>query len=759
MKKRIVAVCAVAVLLFIGYEAHYRLGFYISLGQERPVTALAYTDGTDIYLEQGGGPVLFEIRGVNIGTTIPGARESDHAIDRETYLRWFGQIQAMGSNTIRVYTILPQDFYDAFYEYNTQREEAGEEPLYLLHGVRVDEYELNSRRDAFELRQTFIEDCRALVDVLHGQRTLSALWREDGVGGSYRRDVSRWVVGYILGVEWEADTVACTDDKYQDMVPYQGTYFSASDDATPFESMLAQVGDELVAYESERYGQQRLVSFVNWPSTDPFLYPESISAYFRKCALVDVERIYATERLISGQFASYHVYPYYPDYINYMLDPVEGLEVRWQTGSVWADKSFFHKLYEKVGVSCEELLSETLDVDRYDADSSVNTYYEYLKLLTRHHTMPVVIAEFGVSSGRGMSQIDWNTGRNDGNLTEREQGQALVECWRDIKTAGCAGGCVAWQDDWSGQSGNTVHAVDLNSAPYWGDRQTSGQYFGVLAFQSDLGASAVVDGDESEWTEQDLVCVNDGMELFMRYDAEYLYFLVHKEGFAENGDALYIPIDTNPKVGSFYCENYNVSFARDADFVIVINGRDDSRVLVQARYEVLRAMFSHELNLGYDDAYLDPPARDTSEFKEIDLLLQTAVPLFTGSWRHPLQTYETGKLRYGNADPAAPDFDSLADFTFAGDYVEIRVPWQLLNFSDPSHMMIHDDYYEHYGVEDLHIDVMYAGIGSAGSTGGAIPMADLPLEGWGRTVPVCERLKESYYILQDCWTSPLYLYN
>ena len=56
--------------------------------------------------------------------------------------------------------------------------------------------------------------------------------------------------------------------------------------------------------------------------------------------------------------------------------------------------------------------------------------------------MPVVISEFGVSTGRGMAQKDQNTGRNQGHMSEQEQGQALAACWADIMEAGCSGGCV-----------------------------------------------------------------------------------------------------------------------------------------------------------------------------------------------------------------------------------------------------------------------------------------------------------------------------
>lgn len=755
MKKIIIAVCALAALLFAGYEAYYRLGLYLPFDRSGSVSSFVTAGETAIYLKRDGGSVPFEIRGVNIGLTVPGARAGDFAIDKETYLRWFEQIQAMGANTVRVYTILRQDFYDAFYEYNTRRENAGQEPLYLLHGVWLDEHKLNSYRDAFaeDIFQTFIGDCKALADVLHGRRTLSGLWRNDRGSGAYRRDVSPWVIGYLLGVEWNADTVAYTDDKFQGMAPYQGTYFSAAEQSTPFESMLAEAADQLVSYESKRYGQQRLVSFVNWPGTDPFLYPKGISACFGKCALVDAERIIATDKLISGQFASYQVSPNYPDYMNYVLNPVEGLEARWQSGSVWADKGFFLKLYEAIGAPCEEALSGVPADDFHDTDGRVNTYYAYLRMLTRHHSMPVVITEFGVSSGRGMSQVDWNTGRNDGNNTEQEQGQALADCWKDIRAAGCAGGCVVWQDDWTGESGNTLHAADPDSAPYWIDRQTVGQHFGLLAFEPDQASGAVVDGDLSEWSGEDVVTSNGDMELSVKYGADGLYFLIRKDGFDPETDTLFLPIDINPKVGSYSCQNFDIAFDRAADFVIVIHGREDSRVLVQERYEVLRAMFYPQLNPNYADAYLDPPAQDSPVFKEIRLLLQTAVPLLTGSWREPAQTFETGKLRYGNADPDSPEFDSLADFIFSGDGVEIRIPWQLLNFSDPSQMMVHDDYYEHYGVENLHIDAMYVGIGPAGAAEKTIPMAELPLKGWGKKVLVTERLKESYYILRECWTA------
>ena len=733
-------------LLFAWNVAYYRLGIYIDLDPDAPVTTFMGTGAGTIYMQRGGEMVPFEIRGVNMGVGLPGEWATDYAIDQETYLRWFAMIQEMGANTVRVYTILQDDFYNAFYQYNTQREQAGEEPLWLIHGVWVNDYIQNSHRDAYadDFRLTLMDDCRTVVDILHGQKTLSLGY---GLGsGTYRKDVSRWVIAYIIGVEWEDVTVVYTDQKYPQRNCYQGTYLYTTQDASPFEAFLCEVGDKMIEYESRRYKQQRLVAFSNWPTTDPFDYPEDIARFFMKCAKVDVEHIKSTGNFLAGCFASYHVYPYYPDYLNYIYLATD-------LDDPQSNDRDPHSVYDIVEMTnpVEDYLPGGAQCTYLDQDGQLNTYYTYLKALTNYHTIPVVISEYGVSTGRGMAQRDYNTGRNQGHMTEQEQGQALIDCYEDIMDAGCAGSCVfTWQDEWFKRTWNTMHAVDLLNTPYWSDYQTNEQYFGLLSFDPGTGQSVCyVDGDVSEWEEGDLVWQDGGLKVSMQYDEKFLYFYV--EGFDPEEQALYLPIDTTPKTGSTYAQGYGLRFQRACDFLLAIDGRDNSRLLVQERYEVLRAMFLHETEDR--DPYLDKVDRDTPVFKAINLMLQTATPLLTGDWEATAEIYETGVLRYGNANPASPDFDSLADFIFTGDGVEIRLPWQLLNFSNPSEMMIHDDYYEHYGVEYIHIDEMYVGAAVEGRTQGRILMSAFPLEGWGKQVTYHERLKESYYILQAYWTA------
>ncbi len=74
--------------------------------------------------------------GVNLGATVPATSPGELAPTREDYDRWFVQIGQMGSTILRVCTILPPRFYDAFRAYNLKNPK---QPLFVLHGVWVPE--------------------------------------------------------------------------------------------------------------------------------------------------------------------------------------------------------------------------------------------------------------------------------------------------------------------------------------------------------------------------------------------------------------------------------------------------------------------------------------------------------------------------------------------------------------------------------------------------------------------------------------------
>lgn len=711
-------IVAALLVTFAAFDYFYYYNGDLYFPKDGKTTYFSKAEGKQLYIDEGDGFEVFDIRGVNMGLGKPGHFATEAAVTKEEYLRWFGQIREMGANVVRIYTIGPEAFYDAFYEYNKENAE----PLYLIHGVWVDDYLLNSSYGALdeEFYQPFIEDCKAVVDVIHGRyKTRKA---ESIFPQKYDKDISKWVYGYLLGVEWEPTLVSYTDRSFEQLPQYQGKYFY-TENARNFEVFLAATGDEVVSYETEKYGSQRTVAFSNWPTTDPQEYPEAVAEYFSKSAFLDVEHIRTTEDFLPGQFASYHIYPYYPDYY-----------------------SFF-------------------------AEHEENTYLQYLQDINAHHTMPVVISEFGVPSSRGMAAHE-ALGRNQGFMSETEQGEALISMYEDIKAAGSAGGIVfTWQDEWFKRTWNTMAGADLDMTAYWSNYQTNEQYFGLLAFDpGEEDSICYVDGDKSDWSEEDRVMEQDGYRLSMKYDEKFIYFLVEKAGLDLKKDKLYLPVDTTPKSGALKAENFgNIAMSQPADFIIELDGVENSRVWVQEYYDMIEALYFEEI--GSQNFFSKEfPEKDSEKFGQIRLFLQKydyfektdmssedkndkrlAFHEFDRTNRLQYQVqelYETGKLTYGNADPAAKDFNSLADFCGGEGFVEIRLPWQLLGFSDPVEMKIHDDYYENFGVEYLKIDEMQVGVGDGTET---IEMVPFALEKLGKKPAYHERLKESYYILQEYW--------
>ena len=71
-------------------QAYYRWGVYIDLNKDQEVSFFATTQGKEILADTGKGMEPFEIRGVDMGVGIPGYFSTEFAIDKETYLRWFG---------------------------------------------------------------------------------------------------------------------------------------------------------------------------------------------------------------------------------------------------------------------------------------------------------------------------------------------------------------------------------------------------------------------------------------------------------------------------------------------------------------------------------------------------------------------------------------------------------------------------------------------------------------------------------------------
>ena len=110
---------------------------------------------------------------------------------------------------------------------------------------------------------------------------------------------------------------------------------------------------------------------------------------------------------------------------------------------------------------------------------------------------------------------------------------------------------------------------------------------------------------------------------------------------------------------------------------------------------------------------------------------------------------ETGKLLHGNSNPSNKDYNSASDFYIGDDYVEIRVPWALLNFMDPSTKQIMDDIYKYYGARPMIINKINVGatIKENESIKTKLESSKFRLKSW--IIPEYhQRLKKSYDIIK-----------
>lgn len=709
MKKTII-VLGIVFLLIIGMQLIflYDLVPYKNIFSNDPVHITAQARGREIFLNDGQSETAFKIKGVLLDSCLPGYYSNDFKPDETVYLRWLEQISQMGANTICLHSRMDSEFYKALLAFNTGRAD----PLYIIQGVSVPDYNLNNAKDSYDAYyDKLLEDAKDTVDAIHGAIVVT-LGRVQS-SGNYINDVSSWTLGYVLGMEWVPYTLAYTDNKGNLPQSYSGRFYYTDTKATPSEVMFAQIMDELSAYELRRYNSLSMLALANATATDPLYYNEDVIIQLEKHVTLNASHIIPTDEMSAGCFSAYYIRGEMEDFKDCIGD------TDWQNYG--------------------EILTKT----------NFNTVYGgYIDFLAKLHEMPLIIY-YGFSSSRGSDETE-------PPLTELEQGQTMMKYYYDFMSAGCQGAVIStWQDNWSNSTWNTMHAVDTQQEKSWLDVQTVNNCYGLLSF--DPGKEkrpCYVDGKAEEWKAKDIVYKDKSLSLSVKYDFTGLYLMISGTDFKE---PLYLPFDICSELGSNWAEDYAVRFERFADFLLKIDSPDDVCLLVQKRYDA--AYMRYEERISGVNAFDYIPNIHSASFVPIRHVLQNSLVPDAGledmnvEERAVFNRYgvrETGKLRRGNADPSSPKYDSLADYCYGDACLEIRIPWQLLNFSNPSEMKIHKDYYPLYGVEETKVKRIYIGLARQDSDK-IISMPEVAVKGWNNSLEYHERLKQSYYVVQTAW--------
>jgi len=603
-----------------------------------------------------GGWRPFFIKGMNLGAALPGKHPSEFP-DKATYAGWIKEMAELGVNTLRVYTVHPPGFYEALAEHNAQ----ASRPLWLIHGVWA---ELPPGDDFLDggWWAEWQGEMRKVVDLLHGRADLPP--RPGHAAGVYRADVSPWTLAIILGREWEPFSVAAYNAKRPGLSDFTGQFLSIRQGHAT-EVFMTMAMDWFLGYEERTYRAQRPIAYTNWPTLDPLSHPtestkeeelawqrryglpatkEQIREYDNDALGLDMEKMDTLPTCPAGIFASYHAYPYYPDFLN--LDPgyLQGK----------------------------------------DAEGP-NNYLAYLRDLVRHHRKhPVVISEFGVPSSRLVAH--WQPqGLTHGGQTEREQGLQDVRMFQSIHEAGCAGGILfAWIDEWFKKNWLVIEFEEpLERKPLWYNVQDAEENYGLIAYRpGDKGPRILIDGKAGDWEAVPDYLSGPGLRLKLVADEGWLHLGLFAKGpqpdWSREGFAL--GIDTHdPALGNHRLPwGLGLRSRAGLEFIVRLQGAETA-LYADEPYD----LFTHRLSrphrsVAHEGGSFVMPRTESNRAR-----------IGRDGTRHPARGQEIGWLRQGTQDRRDPAFDSRAEWQ-AGPgapgwcFLEASLPWGLLNVTDPS---------------------------------------------------------------------------
>jgi hypothetical protein len=386
---------------------------------------------------------------------------------------------------------------------------------------------------------------------------------------------------------------------------------------------------------------------------------------------IDEAKYHVSPAFQAGMFASYHVYPYYPDFL--LHDP-NYLSTRDNTGSP-------------------------------------NPMLAYLRELRARLPFPLVVTEYGMPDSLGVSHFH-PLGWNHGGHTEDEQAQMLDRMAGAIKDSGAAGGLVfELFDEWYKHNWLTVDFErPLDRAALWTNELDPEKHYGMIGWRTSKWK--LYAGDEAEWNKAASlysgnnapVPLGDGYdgarsvrEIKAASDEAYVYLRLRMEcldckktGKLDFGKAGYaIALNTLPGMAGFKqlpLGGYRMSGG--ADFILELNDPTSAKLLVAEDYYPYRAIPKPKNPSENDLIYrrnFNPILQGEGQF--VDFTVETNRRRYArnGSIFPPVR-YSRSAMRYGNGDPDAKDFDSLGEWYVDAkkSTIYVRLAWGKLLVTDPS---------------------------------------------------------------------------
>lgn len=225
-------------------EASGRSGKRIPFGQKNTeASARMGSEGLEVW--NGQAFVPYTIKGFNINGVLPGDQPEEHTRDISVYSYFLESVAGMSGNTVRVYSLMPPEFYRALYQYNIRNPGA---PLRFFQSIvppkNITPGEYLSAAALEELEKSL----KSTIDAIHGTGTVSSTLG----GGTYILDVSPYLLGYIVEIDTEKSTIARLKQTGSGYT-YSGEYISGGSGG-PGEHLLARLCDLAFSYQASAYG-------------------------------------------------------------------------------------------------------------------------------------------------------------------------------------------------------------------------------------------------------------------------------------------------------------------------------------------------------------------------------------------------------------------------------------------------------------------------------------------------------------------------
>jgi hypothetical protein len=574
------------------------------------------------------------LKGVNLGSSPPGyfPGEIAYAITAETYKRWIERMAEAGFNTVRVYTLHPPVFYEKLAEHNQRHPDR---PLLLFQGIWLEEVEDGTDPLSYDLirrRQAFSSEIAEVIDCIHGNGDIA--FRYGKSYGIYKTDVSQWTAGYIIGREVAPQEIDSTNKFHPGTISYSGTRFSISGRSAS-EAFITEMLDRVVVFEENEYSSSRPVSFSSWPTLDPLEHPTEIYTD-EDVASFDITRI--TRNGGPGLFASYHAYPYYPNFIS-------------------QEPSYLG----------------------YNDSQGPNSYLGYLTAMKNHYSdMPLVIAEFGVPSSWGSAHQSYSS-MHHGGYSEIQQGEKNMRMMHNMLDAGCAGGFMfAWMDEWFKRTWivlyQEAYGVDaggetIPTRQLWHNETSPEQCFGLLAFEQKNRPDFV-----PYLTDNPAGPLNS---VRATHDEGFLYLEINTAADLVPTDEFMVAFDTYRGNTGESTLPGGITTGNRAEFLLTFTLEDDT-----ALHHVTEAYDMNGLTVRFNLTEPEQQFRSTNT---------DGAPWKVMRWTNDgfeLTYHDIGKVPVEHSSTFTEG--NRASVAWNGRKITIRLPWTMLHFFDPTQMTVND---------------------------------------------------------------------